>query len=363
METSNRKYIVCLHGSSRNHNYGDVLLMAIYKSWIEEAGGEVIMDMANSYYGKYLNVEHSMSIKEAVKKADFIVYGGGGYFGEPRKSSLRWRAKFVLHHLMPGILARMKGKPYGLFGIGFGPLNNWFIRKIAMYVVNGAKIVSIRDDESRNYLEKYGYKGKIHVNPDSALSISDTQSRYYVKRQTNNERRRIALHIPLDRGEDYERVRPTLLSFLKEISSSLSGVDFHFLVDHSIGENSYQYKFFDSLKDDLKVDWPIKQYTVPEDTLDFISTCDVVLTTKLHVAITSYALGVKPIGISKHPKTKRFFKQVGLSTNHFDLYDILDEEKRKQVLGCINETEEISIDSSITEKAKNNKGLISELIS
>jgi len=230
-------------------------------------------------------------------------------------------------------------------------------------VVNGAKIVSIRDDESRNYLKKYGYKGNIYVNPDSALSISDTQSRYYVKRQTNNERRRIALHIPLDKGEDYERVRPSLLSFLKEISSGLSGVDFHFLVDHSIGENSYQYKFFDSLKDDLKVEWPIKQYTVPEDTLEFISTCDIVLTTKLHVAITSYALGVKPIGISKHPKTKRFFKQVGLSTNHFDLYDILDKEKRKQVLGRINETEEISIDSSITEKAKNNKGLISELIS
>src|SRR5690606_1554026 len=133
--------------------------------------------------------------------------------------------------------------------------------------------------------------------------------------------------------------------------------------DHGLGEECYQYKFFELLRKELNLNWYIHKYTTPEDTLKFISTCRVVVTTKLHVAITSYALGVKPIGISKHPKTKRFFKQVGLSTNHFDLDDILDEEKRKQVLGCINETEEISIDSSITEKAKNNKGLISELIS
>jgi polysaccharide pyruvyl transferase WcaK-like protein len=362
MKKNKGKFIVNLHGASRNYNYGDVLLMAIYKSWIEEAGGEVIMDMANPYYGKYLNVKHSIQIKEAIKKADIIVYGGGGYFGEPRKPSLRWRVKFVLHHLLPGILARIKGKPYGLFGIGFGPLNNWFIRKISMYVVNGAKVVSVRDNESRNYLEKYGYKGSIHINPDSALSIADSQSRYYVEKQSNNERRKIALHIPLDKGEDCERIRPTLLSFLKEISNNLLEFDFCFLVDHGIGENCYQYKFFDSLKDDLKVDWQIKQYTVPEETLYFISTCDTVLTTKLHVAITSYALGVKPIGISKHPKTKRFFKQIGLSTNHFSLYDILEEEKRKQILDLIYENEDISIDSSIIVKAKNNKELISELI-
>lgn len=362
MDANKRKFKVCLHGTSRNHNYGDVLLMAIYKFWIEEIGAEVIMDMANPYYAEYLKVEHSVPIKEAVNKADFVVYGGGGYFGEPRDPSLRWRVKFVLHHLMPGILARMKRKPYGIFGVGFGPINNWTIRKIAMCVVNGAKVVSVRDDESRDYLKKYGFKGKIYVNPDSALSISDVESQYYTKKQSTNGRRRIALHIPLDGGKDYDIIRPVLLSFLKEIQNSLLDVDFCFLVDHGIGEKCYQYKFFDALRDDLQVDWQIKQYTVPEETIKFISTCNVIITTKLHIAITSYALGVMPIGISKHPKTKRFFKQVGLSPNHFDLYDILDEKKRKQILNRICSNEEISIDSSITIRAKSNKDLISKLI-
>jgi hypothetical protein len=44
------------------------------------------------------------------------------------------------------------------------------------------------------------------------------------------------------------------------------------------------------------------------------------------------------------------------------LYDILEEEKRKQILDLIYENEDISIDSSIIVKAKNNKELISELI-
>src|SRR5690606_34518622 len=116
-------------------------------------------------------VTPNISIVESVNSADFIVHGGGGYFGEPRLPSLRWRVKFVLQHMMPGILARLKGKPYGYFGIGFGPLNNWFIRKIGMYVINGSKVVSVRDNESEEYLLQYGFKGTINVVPDSALSI------------------------------------------------------------------------------------------------------------------------------------------------------------------------------------------------
>lgn len=361
MEKNKGKFIVSLHGASRNHNYGDVLLMAIYKSWIEDAGGEVIMDMANSYYGKYLGVQDSIPVKRAVAKADFVVYGGGGYFGEPRNPSLRWRAKFVLHHMMPGMLARAKGIPYGFFGIGFGPLNNWIIRKIGMYVINGAKIVSVRDNESREYLKKYGYKGIINVNPDSALTISDKSSQYYKDKQSTN-RKKIALHIPLDPGKDYDMVRPSLILFLKEMANTLPEVDFNFLVDHGIGDNCYQYKFYSSLKKDMGLDWPIKQYITPEDTLEFISTCNSVITTKLHVAITSYALGVRPIGISKHPKTKRFFKQVDLSQHHFDLYDILEDNKRKQICGQLHDNSEISVNPSIIEMAKRNKQLVTDLL-
>src|SRR5690606_1980860 len=354
---NNNKFIVSLHGASRNHNYGDVLLMAIYKSWIEEAGGEVIMDMANSYYGKYLNVEPRVSIKQAVNKAGFVIYGGGGYFGEPRNPSLRWRAKFVLHHMMPGILARMKGKPYGFFGSRFGPLNNSIIRKIGMYVINGAKVVSVRDNESRDYLLKYGYKKTIHVNPDSALSLADEGSRYHFKKEDKNAVKRIAFHLPLDPGKDFDKVRPHLVSFLKDLSTN-KDYEYCFLVDHGLGQNCHQYKFFDSIRRELQLHWNIKEYSTPEDTLSFISSCDAILTTKLHIAITSYAVGVKPIGVSKHPKTKRFFRQVGLADSHFDLYDLLDISKRESIKEILFNGKEITTSNEIVERSLNNRLLL-----
>ncbi|MBD1429767.1 polysaccharide pyruvyl transferase family protein [Sphingobacterium litopenaei] len=362
MNNKKQTPIVSLHGASRNHNYGDVLLMAIYKNWIEEIGGEVVLDMANDYYGRYLNVQSHLPISKAVNKANFIVYGGGGYFGEPRNPSLRWRVKFVLHHMMPGILSRLKGKPYGFFGIGFGPLDNLFIRKIGMFVINGARIVSVRDEESKQYLIKYGYKGKIHVNPDSALSLADINSKYYVSKQINKAQKRVVFHIPLDPGKDFEMIRPALVDFLTRIKQIQGNFDFHFLVDHGLGKHCYQYLFFDQLRKDLDVNWSIKEYISPEDTLQFLSTCDSVITTKLHVAITSYALGVRPIGISKHPKTQRFFKQIGLSNLQFDLYDLLDSKKSLELQSIIERTDKISINSLLIENALNNKKLLKELL-
>lgn len=362
MRNNNNKFTVSLHGASRNHNYGDVLLMAIFKDWIEDSGGRVIMDMANKYYGKYLNVDHSIPIKEAVKTADFVVYGGGGYFGEPRRPTLRWRAKFVLHHMLPAIYARLKKKPYGFFGVGFGPLDNWLVRKIGMFALNGAEIVSVRDEESKKYLLEYGFKKKIHVVPDAALSIADRKSIFYINDQEDERsKKRIALHIPLDKGRDFDTLKKHLLRFLKEIKGNCD-YEYCFLVDHGLGENCRQFEFYNSIRNEFDSLMQIKEYSTPEDTLDFINSSDVILTTKLHVAITSYALGKKVIGISKHPKTKRFFKQVGMESNHFDLYDLLDEVQRQKIIGRIQSDNQVLVKDEIVKKALYNKDLIKALV-
>jgi hypothetical protein len=46
-------------------------------------------------------------------------------------------------------------------------------------------------------------------------------------------------------------------------------------------------------------------------TAALIASCDGVLTTKLHVGITASAFGIPCFGYSFHPKTARFFRQVG----------------------------------------------------
>lgn len=358
MGMENKKFKVCLHGASRNYNYGDVLLMDIYKNWIEEFGGEVIMDMANDYYGAYLGVESRMPIAKAVGQADYVVFGGGGYFGEPRKTSLRWRARFVLEHMLPAIIARAKGKPYGFFGIGFGPLKNWFIRKVGMYVMNGAAIVSVRDEESKLYLKEYGYSKEIHVVPDSALSIGCSPSKYNIKQHLDAEKEVVAIHTPLDPGEDYKAIKPALLTLLKDFQKDNPETQFCFLVDHGLGKECYQYSFFEEIKSELGVDWFIKDYKDPFDTLSFLSSCTTVITTKLHVAITSYAIGVKPIGISKHPKTKRFFKQVGLSDFHFNLYDLLNVEKVVEIKEAVKNRENIIVNDDLLTGSAENSNLL-----
>src|SRR5690606_8591286 len=123
-----------------------------------------------------LNIQPNVSASKVVKTSVALVYGGGGYYGEPSKSSYIWYARFITNHMWPGILSRLLRRPYIVMGVGFGPLSNWLVRKVGMFVINGAKAVSVRDEESRAYLKRYGYKKKIHVVPDSALSLGINNS-------------------------------------------------------------------------------------------------------------------------------------------------------------------------------------------
>src|SRR5690606_25173644 len=221
--------------------------------------------------------------------------------------------------------------------------------------INGAKVISVRDEESKAYLVKYGFRGKISVNPDSALSLGDISSRFHFEKNNHRDKVKIALHLPLDKDKDYDAIKPHLIELLNDLKRSQSSVEFNFLVDHGLDRNNYQYKFFERISQEIGVSWFIKEYITPEDTLSFISNCDVVVTTKLHVAITSYALGVKPVGISKHPKTKRFFKQVGLEYSHFDLFDLVNEDKREAIKSIIFNDDKIVVSNNIIKQALNNK--------
>lgn len=89
------KDIVVVHGSNRNENFGDILLMKLYKEWIEKEGSEVIMDRVGAYFSKYFQLPQ-LGLFSVLFKANKLVFGGGGYFGEPSSVSLKWNLKFFM---------------------------------------------------------------------------------------------------------------------------------------------------------------------------------------------------------------------------------------------------------------------------
>ncbi|MEZ4897631.1 MAG: polysaccharide pyruvyl transferase family protein [Saprospiraceae bacterium] len=318
---------VAIHGAARNFNYGDILLMSLYKQLLEKMGYEVLFDKANEYYGNFLNIKPNIGALRLVTSCDCLIYAGGGYFGEPNKPSIRWYSKLLYYHLWIGILFKLFNKPYSIIGAGFGPITNLIIRKIVLYVFNGADIVSVRDDESATYLKVYGVKKFIYVIPDLALTIG---LNHHKNDNLQAGKRRLLLHVPLDNSNHFEKMCNLVASIYSRYKNKML---INFIIDHGIGENSAQSIFYKKLMDKIKIKINIICFNNPNETIELLKSAEIILTTKLHMAITSYALGVMPIGISKHQKTIRFFKQINLEHLTFSL----DSFSEKQVLLAIQQ--------------------------
>src|SRR5690625_2058195 len=98
---------IALHGSYYSHNFGDVFLMALYTEWIRQANprARVKLPHAPADIQKAVGTSHS-SLK-SLFRFHGLVYGGGGYFGEPQQNVRKWRRRNFLRHIPIGTIALM----------------------------------------------------------------------------------------------------------------------------------------------------------------------------------------------------------------------------------------------------------------
>ncbi|WP_155833532.1 polysaccharide pyruvyl transferase family protein [Halomonas sp. BC04] len=121
---------VAIHGSYFANNYGDTLLV------------KLMCDQVSQYVGKenvYLAVEgdedeqkyigYPVLDKNDREGIEFLIFAGGGYFGEPQSSSVK-KAKWALRNYKRHIswVNEFKRAKIGVYGVGFGPLSSNLFR-------------------------------------------------------------------------------------------------------------------------------------------------------------------------------------------------------------------------------------------
>jgi len=99
-------------------------------------------------------------------KADAILLGGGGLFADEKP-----QAPFIW--TMQVFAAFLLRKPVFCFAQSVGPLQTSSGRKLAKFVFQKAKFVTVRDDESKKLLGELGV-GNVHVLADPAFALSYT---------------------------------------------------------------------------------------------------------------------------------------------------------------------------------------------
>ena len=155
-----------------NDNYGDFLLYYIaenickkYSSHIESFSSTI-----DSSYDYYCSIRRKSKFY-SIFKSNLVLFAGGGYFGEPNKRKLYWNLRCLIKHLIPAYLISMRKIPYAIIGVETGPLSLKLSRMLLKRICNHAKILCVRNVESKIFLENIGVKNKIEVYPDWIMGI------------------------------------------------------------------------------------------------------------------------------------------------------------------------------------------------
>ncbi|EMS32087.1 hypothetical protein C943_01349 [Mariniradius saccharolyticus AK6] len=295
-----------LHGSYNSRNFGDTLILKITHDWIKEHSKDNVV-VFPQLRNKLELQEITGSDKNPFDFDDLkgLVFGPGGYLGEPPHSFLKrmeWSYRNYKRHIKWSKQLRSRKIPYMMLGVGVGPISNLILRWEVIKLFKNASYIAVRDEISRNFLVKWGIDpAKINVFCDVALSLP-----FYGPSQ--NMKKKIGLHLPGNDLEDFGKLEE-FNGFIKDNSNEYS---FSFIEDQA-GQFSRLDKPNSTRDTLLETGHPLDiiSYGSPNQLMDALKEFDVIITSKLHVGIVSYALGKPVISIPKHTKTVRFYNQIG----------------------------------------------------
>ncbi|MBL1209488.1 polysaccharide pyruvyl transferase family protein [Geminocystis sp. GBBB08] len=346
---------IILHGSFNSNNFGDTLLLKIFADYIKNKYPyhEIFATNTSKNTSEFCKV-NTISVLDALRCHQPIVFCGGGYFGEPPHLIQRWSLNLWRKHLFFGLGAKNQQIPYAILGVGLGPLTKWWTRYPIVSLIRDAKICALRDKESVNYLHSYDETINCQQVADPILSycssdlikISNMLNPDVIKQQTNKtSTQKIILHIP-GRYENAE-MRRFIAEWIVLLTKSRNDVELVVLADISLKNRPDFFSWLSNI-DDQRI--RIVEYLNPSQLLAEIIDSYGVITTKLHVGICGAILGKRVISFPFHAKTHRFYEQIK-RTDICQPLNILNQVKAKElILNLINgKLEPIILDESIRQ--------------
>lgn len=363
---------ISLHGAYFPNNYGDVLILHIESEWIKEiTNKEISLPYATNIYRKTLesNIEKG---NIGISNSDYLIYGPGGYLGEPPKNKKIWSLYFMKNHLRPALIAARNKVPYSIVGTGGGSISTFYGRMSLRYILKHAELIAVRDNESKEYFESvYNKANEIIVTADVALSLTKESIPEKImdkvrKKYLDYEGIKVGIHIGADRfskdiGDQVKTVIDEVIHFFND-NTNINPI---LIIDN---DNKIQREAVDYIGSKLNQKYSVYVHNDIMETTALLSELDTVLTNKLHIGIVNYAMGNIPISFPYHTKTKRFYKQIELEKLCIPIKEVMEGQTSSMLDNVIKDISENKKHlyqykrEEMKEKALLNKEILKKLL-
>lgn len=287
---------------------------------------------------KILLKKHELEDLVSYESADIIISTGGTYLVDNYDFSSR---------IFDYKISLLMGKPLVFFTQSLGPFSNRRNRIALSKIFSGALIILLRDEKSREHLMDLGVDMcKVYVFPDIAFALpineipkKDIARMFYQKQSLNVgiSVRYWSFFKQVDKTigmKNYiEVISKTVTHLINKYNSSITfistcqGIPEYWADDSKVALEIWR-GLPDNVKKSVRVD---HSFHTLSELLGILASFDMVIATRMHMAILSLIAGTPVLSIAYEFKTKELFKQLGLAEWTQDI-ETLEAETFQKVL-------------------------------
>lgn len=259
-------------------------------------------------------------------EADVIISTGGTYLVENY-----WLAPRVFDFR----IALLLGKPLVLYTQSMGPFESGYVRRSLKSIFRNAALVLLRDDESMQNVHELCDPSEVNARQaaDAVFSLADPARLAAAGKVTLPKQgmkvavsvRRWPFFETMSEEEGMESLKTSVAEAVEylvghygaqiEFVSTCQGVPGYAYDDSAVASEIFE-RLTDSTKNNVSVDTAFHR---PDELLERLSGYDLVVATRMHMAILALAAGVPVVPISYEFKTQALFDRLGLGSYVCDI--------------------------------------------
>lgn len=242
------------------------------------------------------------SILSALKSADGLISGGGSLLQDVTG------IKTIPYYIAIIKMAQWLKKPTYIYAQGIGPVNRGVFAPLIKSAMQKSAYISVRDEQSAQYLKKIGVTKPIDIVPDPVMGMPLPEHVLVPEQESNLPVIGISVRFWREDREDLKRVADALVKLTQKRDVCIRFLPFHTPDDIEASKFVMSYMqvgFSTSSKLELA-----HIGDDPQQMLYAVHQCDVLLGMRLHALIYAANRKVPLLGLSYDPKIDQFLKRI-----------------------------------------------------
>ncbi|SNS09438.1 polysaccharide pyruvyl transferase CsaB [Anaerovirgula multivorans] len=238
---------------------------------------------------------------KAIKESDVVISGGGSILQDVTSS------RSLIYYSVIILLAKKMGKRVMFYGNGFGPITRYSNKKLVKYIINQVDVITVRDYQSKEYMQSLGIKKDIVVTADIAFGLEDISEEkvetILQKEAIETTKKWVGISVREWKGQThYKEVVAKTADYLMSRNYGVVFIPMQFPSDIDTSR-----EIAAMMKGTPKI---IESQYSPREIIGMISRLDLLLGMRLHSLIFAAIAEVPMVGLEYDAKIKNFLKLV-----------------------------------------------------